>query len=360
MKVLPGAWPWPSARMEKSSSPAAMTKPRALEWRTGLPIRSPVQHPKGITAVAFNSDGNQVATGSPDGTAQLWDAGTWKPLGVPLCQHGQINCVAFALGDALLVTAGADNSARLWFCRTSHPVGPGLAHRERVSAVALSPDGRTLATASDDKMAKLWAMPTLVTEVPEHLVGWVQALTGLELDENNSVRVLPADEWQARRDRFTPLPSLDHYADRSDVLAWLLAENADHPDVLAALLAENADRPDLLAASLARLAAGIQDKRVARAESAGRRPAARYSHENPAPFRGRGAGRDKVRLAGLSRQNRPARILGPCLRSLQARTAPGETAAPALSGPRLRSGRHQHGPGPRGIVRLCRRRGSLG
>ncbi len=146
-------------------------------------------------------------TGSQGQTVQVWD-GNWQPVGAPMRHRGEVNSVLFVPAGPLLLSGSDDNTARFWFAPTSHPVGPALGHRASVSAVAISPDGRIGATASDDFQAKLWPVPLPVTEEPERLTGWVQVLTGQEMDDKGDIPVLAADDWQERRERFYPLPSL--------------------------------------------------------------------------------------------------------------------------------------------------------
>ncbi len=174
---------------------------------TGKPLGPSVRHPYGISAVAFSPNGQHFLTGSKGQTVQLWDT-TWQPLGVPMRHRGEVKSVVFVPASPLLLSGSDDNTARFWFGPTSHPVGPPLTHSARVNAVAISPDGRIAATASDDFLARLWPVPLPVTEETERLTGWVQVLTGLEMDDKGGITVTPADEWRQRRDRFYPLPSL--------------------------------------------------------------------------------------------------------------------------------------------------------
>ncbi len=182
---------------------------RLWELPSGNPIGPPIRHSASIVAVAFNADGKRVLTGSQDRTLQQWDSGDWKPLGPPLRHQGTVNGVAFVPGTPLLASGSDDNSARFWFAPTGDPVGPALQHTDRVTAVALPADGGMLATASDDSTARIWTVPRPVTEEPAQLAGWVEAITGLKLDRNGTVRALPAADWHDRQKRFLPLPSLD-------------------------------------------------------------------------------------------------------------------------------------------------------
>ena len=125
----------------------------------------------GLGGTAFSPDGTTVLTGSEDGTARLWDASTGQPIGPPF-RHG----------------------------------GP-----LRLGSVAFSPDGRTALTGSLDQTARFWPLPEPIPGDVGRVRLWASVLTGLELDDDQVVRVLDARAWQERRQRLeerggSPLP----------------------------------------------------------------------------------------------------------------------------------------------------------
>src|SRR5262249_17012571 len=55
-------------------------------------------HTKGVNSVAFSPDGQTVLTGSWDMTAQLWNASTGRPIGLPIPYYSTDRSVmAFSL-----------------------------------------------------------------------------------------------------------------------------------------------------------------------------------------------------------------------------------------------------------------------
>ena len=114
--------------------------------------------------VAFSPEGKLLAIGNLDGTAQLWDAATDRPVGWDLRvdpgTNGGVESVAFSPGGRLLATAGADGYVLLWNPATGRRVGPALRATFKVGSavqnIAFSPGGRLLATAGADGYVLLW------------------------------------------------------------------------------------------------------------------------------------------------------------------------------------------------------------
>jgi WD40 repeat protein/serine/threonine protein kinase len=123
-------------------------------------VRTVFPHAKGITAIAFSPDSRTVLSGSEDGTAQLWDAGTGTPVGAPLRNEGAVTAVAFSATGKVFVTGSWDGNARVWEAATSRPAGPCLAHTQTVVAAAISPDGRTVFTGDASKAVHFWDTAT--------------------------------------------------------------------------------------------------------------------------------------------------------------------------------------------------------
>jgi WD40 repeat protein len=133
-------------------------------------------HEQKVNSAAFSPDGKRIVTASGDGTARLWDAQTHKPIGKPLAlAEGTVESVAFSPDGKRIVTGSSswtpdgkpiaradadllkEGSVQLWDAQTHKPIGKPLAADGygTVASVAFSPDGNRIITASGIK-AQLW------------------------------------------------------------------------------------------------------------------------------------------------------------------------------------------------------------
>jgi eukaryotic-like serine/threonine-protein kinase len=161
-----------------------------------------------VMGVAFSPDGGTFLTGggSPSfGEARLWETLTGKPTGRTFPHELMVRPVAFSPDGRTVLTGGGDNTARLWDVATGRPIGAALQHDHWVSSGAFSPDGRFILTGSRDTTARLWPTPRLLEGQVERISLWVEVVTGMELDDAGTVRVLDAETWRKRRLRLQEL-----------------------------------------------------------------------------------------------------------------------------------------------------------
>jgi WD40 repeat protein len=128
-------------------------------WRAGAWSSAKLPPGEWISAVALGPEGRTALLDNKGGTAQLWEVGTWKPLGPPLPHQVRVEVVAMS-PDGRIALTGGGSEARLWEATTGKPLGPPLAHQGMIRAAAFSPDGRTVLTGGDDNTARLWEVAT--------------------------------------------------------------------------------------------------------------------------------------------------------------------------------------------------------
>jgi WD40 repeat protein/tetratricopeptide (TPR) repeat protein len=193
----------PDGRIVLTRSPERTA--RLWDAASGRPMGEPIVHQSQITRPVFSPDGRIVLTGSYDRTARLWDAASGKPLGTPLRHEGRVEEVAFSPDGRLVLTLSTEG-AQLWDVATCKRLGPAMKAPliGTSGAIAFSPNGRTIVTADQMGAARLWD----ITELPDDLnrvAAWVEATTGLEVDEQGEIRVLNNAAWQQRVERLQAL-----------------------------------------------------------------------------------------------------------------------------------------------------------
>ncbi len=136
---------------------ARMARANLAAWQDQVaPLRAILEHRGAIHHATFRPDGGAVLTGSVDGTAQVWDSSTGRPIGPPLEHGDKVYCVAFSPDGRLALTGGSDGKARLWDVATGRRVGPAVLHGNVIWTLAFSPDGRLFVTNGNDQTTRLW------------------------------------------------------------------------------------------------------------------------------------------------------------------------------------------------------------
>jgi WD40 repeat protein len=129
-----------------------------------------------INILTFRPDKGQVlATGSDDGTIQLWDLATDMLKGESLPESGKLSvvCLAFSPDGAKLASGDWGGTIQLWDVAT-RKTQSWTGHQGSVRSLAFSPDGRTLASGGDDMIVHLWDAGSPPGERPPlrgHLAG---------------------------------------------------------------------------------------------------------------------------------------------------------------------------------------------
>ena len=156
-------------------------------------------HTDKVNALAFTRDGKTLASGSEDGTIQLWEASTGteilklqsgKTSALTFSTDGKIlasidktfsiqlwdvatgdrltsiegqndygNVLAFSADSKILAGGGRDGTIQLWDVATGNKLSTLKGHVDWVNALAFSPDGKTLASGSSDGAIFLWNVP---------------------------------------------------------------------------------------------------------------------------------------------------------------------------------------------------------
>ncbi len=119
-------------------------------------------HTNGVNSLAFSPDGTQLASGSSDGTARLWDIAGHTSKLMSVLGQGRVLSLAFTGKGTRLVTGGFDGTLRVWDVSAAVPgvvslrppapvAGLDIGRGDRqIKSLAISPDGAFVVIGRED------------------------------------------------------------------------------------------------------------------------------------------------------------------------------------------------------------------
>lgn len=127
-------------------------------WKANLDSQLPIKlpHEDIVNAAVFSKDNLQVATGSLDHTACVWETVSGRLI-ARMSHAGSVNAVTFSLDGKYLATASDDRTAAVWETTSGKQVA-SLTHERAVKTVVFSPNNAYIVSASEDCTARVWEM----------------------------------------------------------------------------------------------------------------------------------------------------------------------------------------------------------
>ncbi len=115
-------------------------------------------HSGRVYSGAWSPDGKRIASGSIDGTVQVWDAADGGHVYTYRGHHGLVFTVAWSPDGKRIASADgpSNNTAQVWDAVDGSHVYTYRGHSSWMYSVAWSPDGKRLASASDDGTVQVW------------------------------------------------------------------------------------------------------------------------------------------------------------------------------------------------------------
>jgi hypothetical protein len=138
----------------------AQYHPPARQWTRVSSTFTLTGHKGPVAAVAINSDGRLLASGSKDQTVKLWDLTTGQLIRTLGGHSRTIRSVAFTPDGQLLAAGDRAGEVKIWNIHTGELIGT-LKQRGAIFTVAISPDGQLVASAGEDKGIRLWELQSV-------------------------------------------------------------------------------------------------------------------------------------------------------------------------------------------------------
>lgn len=164
---------------------------RAVEvWRIyEKEVSQKYQISKGrVTALAIDSDGNQLAVGDSRGFVYIWHLGEAKETYKVKCHHGKVTSLAFNPDSTTLASGGADEKINIVDLSRGMTMASLKGHDDMVNSVAFTPNGRSLISASNDLSIRWWDVN--VAKEKKAIQESADKLTQMTLSQNGTVVAL--------------------------------------------------------------------------------------------------------------------------------------------------------------------------
>ncbi|MBW4621991.1 MAG: AAA family ATPase [Cyanosarcina radialis HA8281-LM2] len=114
-----------------------------------------------VLSVAFNPDGQILATADVSNEVRLWRVTDGKELLVCQGHTNWVHTVAFNPSHGgILASGSADRTIRIWDTRTGECLKTLSGHTERIWSIAFSADGKHLVSGSGDRTIRIWDINT--------------------------------------------------------------------------------------------------------------------------------------------------------------------------------------------------------
>ncbi len=175
---------------------------RARRWSMadGRELKPSFVEEQPLHAARVSPDNLLVAVSGDERAARVFHIGD-DHAGPLLMHHGPVLAMAFNPDGQWVATGSIDSTARVWDSLTGLPLTSSLNHSDGVSDLEFSADGRVLVSMAGSEVC-LWNLAANPTS-PQRLQLESEVDTGQVLD-GHQVRVLTPEEWQKKKAQLGP------------------------------------------------------------------------------------------------------------------------------------------------------------
>lgn len=151
------AWSPDGIRIASASQDGTV---QVWEFATGRPLFTYTRHRCPVLSVAWSPEGNRLASAGADGSLHIWSAdGSGVVVGSVGQPGGAATSLSWSPDGTCLLAGGLDGTVYLWDPDEGTALDTYEAHQQPVSTVAWCPDARRFlfATAGYDGYVKIWS-----------------------------------------------------------------------------------------------------------------------------------------------------------------------------------------------------------
>jgi small GTP-binding protein len=163
------------------------------EARSGKLLRTLEGHQEWVWSVAFDPKGETLASGSQDKTVKIWEAQSGKLLRALEGHQDVVSSMAFDPQSGILASGSQDKTVKLWEARSGKLLRTLKGHQGLVLCVAFDPKGETLASGSGDQVVRLWEAHN--GKLLRTLKGHTSGITNVAFDLHHGT--LASGSWDA-------------------------------------------------------------------------------------------------------------------------------------------------------------------
>jgi small GTP-binding protein len=206
---------------ETLASGSADSTVKLWETQSGKLLRTLEGGQDEVYSVAFDSQGETLASGSRDNMVNLWEAHSGKLLRTLEGHESEVGRLAFDPQGGALASGSADSTVKIWEARSGELLRTLEGHLDPVPSVAFDPQGGTLASGSADKTVKLWEARS--GELLRTLEGHQGSVWSVAFNAQGGTLVSGSDDgvvklWEARSGKL--LRTLEGHTAEVDILVF--------------------------------------------------------------------------------------------------------------------------------------------
>jgi WD40 repeat protein len=130
-----------------------------------------------VLSVAFQPDGEALATSNANGEVHLWRVSDGQKLLTCRGHTNWVRCIAFSPDGKELASGSEDRTIRIWNLSSGECLNAIKSEGFSLRTVAFSPDGQSLVSGSDDAIIRVWdpVSGSCLRQIHGH-TGWVISL----------------------------------------------------------------------------------------------------------------------------------------------------------------------------------------